>query len=775
MSSESQHNSKALKKLFNAYCSKNEEGDKMIDWEALVCFLQDFKISPELLSPDEAQSALAETVKSDSNEIDYSEFKKLLRKLSIVEFKKKQYRNKYVAHDERFAALLAYMQIDRVDEMIARHRGSQHKTEKRDSKKISKGAASHSSSSSKKKTERHAEILFEEDMDDTTGERRGKYNDKKESGDLRRKETARKDPPPTRKLHQEEDALETSTAAPYSDDEVSSGWNPAGNSKEEEDLEKNSRPQPEEQREELSEDFDDADIIIQDEEGDELTHEGEDQFSAGEVAARQPDLDDKVAAGDSLSSRAATAGGEEEEEDVLILLRHASAEKRNLSRPQSAVRPPSATRHRPESAHRTGSSPSGNAVGGSGTGIAMAADTSSLLRQPRSKLQLRCNCRGKMGTLFLTTDMSWEQLCGHFRVLFGLEDDVPIVLTYRNGWDAENGGGRSVLCTSATDLALLYDSVAKHPPPQGILKVKLLMATDEENSSDERQVEEMQANSRDRDSELDKRVEYIPGGGDQGVRADHVTVDDSDAMAYRQAVRPPRPQSATSRPLSAPRSTRSGLDSCPQTQDFELSFNSASGMQIRPGNKQGSESHLENISEGSRMRSASRNPAGRRDALAEQSSMAPSVQSETSQLNSKAYEKLRSCVALGILPADAKLRLVVEHCTARRPSLTLRGSSEAYVKKFSMLKYRVKDKMSAWHVEVESNLKKSKIGSFEINLEWNCNGYPYEILIFSKLKTKRWPDVDSIVSSLCELLPKQEEVESDGSGAFLDLASRKCC
>eukprot|EP00960_Hanusia_phi_P038248 753350-Hanusia_phi.AAC.4 len=137
-----------------------------------------------------------------------------------------------------------------------------------------------------------------------------------------------------------------------------------------------------------------------------------------------------------------------------------------------------------------------------------------------------------MGTLFLTTDMSWEQLCGHFRVLFGLEDDVPIVLTYRNGWDAENGGGRSVLCTSATDLALLYDSVAKHPPPQGILKVKplgytswrdltgllrssscpsssssspssqvkLLMATDEENSSDERQVEEMQANSRDRDS-----------------------------------------------------------------------------------------------------------------------------------------------------------------------------------------------------------------------------------------------------------------------------------
>jgi len=238
-----------------------------------------------------------------------------------------------------------------------------------------------------------------------------------------------------------------------------------------------------------------------------------------------------------------------------------------------------------------------------------------------------------------------------------------------------------------------------------------------------------------------------------------MSFNDSDASAYRQqAVRPPRPQSATSRPMSAPRSTRSGLDSCPQTQDFDLSFSSSQGMQIRPGIKQGSDSLLQNISERrSRVQSASRNPTGRREGLAEQSSMAPSVQSESSQLNSKAYEKLRSCVALGILPADAKLRLEVEHCTARRPSATLRGSSEAYVKKFSTFKFRVKDKMSAWNVEVESTSRKPKIGSFEINLQWQCNGFPYEILIFSKLKTKRWPDVESIVSTLCELLPKQEE------------------
>uniref|UniRef100_A0A6U5XZ65 Uncharacterized protein n=1 Tax=Guillardia theta TaxID=55529 RepID=A0A6U5XZ65_GUITH len=240
-----------------------------------------------------------------------------------------------------------------------------------------------------------------------------------------------------------------------------------------------------------------------------------------------------------------------------------------------------------------------------------------------------------------------------------------------------------------------------------------------------------------------------------------MSFNDSDASAYRQqAVRPPRPQSATSRPMSAPRSTRSGLDSCPQTQDFDLSFSSSQGMQIRPGIKQGSDSLLQNISERrSRVQSASRNPTGRREGLAEQSSMAPSVQvtglgrgkgerdggqwrrgrrvreereegeggarfvklrreqSESSQLNSKAYEKLRSCVALGILPADAKLRLEVEHCTARRPSATLRGSSEAYVKKFSTFKFRVKDKMSAWNVEVESTSRKPKIGSFEVTAD----------------------------------------------------------
>jgi len=183
MSSDSQHTSKALKKLFSAYCSKNEEGDKTMDWEALSCFLQDLRISPELLSPDETHAVLAETVKSGSNEIDFSEFKKFLRKLAIVEFKKKQYRNKYVAHDERFTALLAYMQIDRVDEMLARRKGSQQKTEKRDSKKSSKGGGSHSSSSSKKKAERHADILLEEDLDETQEERHGKHHDKaSESG-----------------------------------------------------------------------------------------------------------------------------------------------------------------------------------------------------------------------------------------------------------------------------------------------------------------------------------------------------------------------------------------------------------------------------------------------------------------------------------------------------------------------------------------------------------------------------------------------------------------
>eukprot|EP00281_Chroomonas_sp_CCMP1168_P015839 CAMPEP_0206213438 /NCGR_PEP_ID=MMETSP0047_2-20121206/1123_1 /ASSEMBLY_ACC=CAM_ASM_000192 /TAXON_ID=195065 /ORGANISM="Chroomonas mesostigmatica_cf, Strain CCMP1168" /LENGTH=229 /DNA_ID=CAMNT_0053635589 /DNA_START=3 /DNA_END=692 /DNA_ORIENTATION=+ len=130
----------------------------------------------------------------------------------------------------------------------------------------------------------------------------------------------------------------------------------------------------------------------------------------------------------------------------------------------------------------------------------------------------------------------------------------------------------------------------------------------------------------------------------------------------------------------------------------------------------------------------------------------------SSKVNTSVHDKLRSCIALGVLPANAELRLEVEYCTARRPSITLRGSSKKYQEYFYELQSHVRSNMDAWHVTAVAAPTKPRIGAFEITLLWTHNGYPYRVCVFSKLTTRLWPNVSTLVSGLAEVLPQQKDI-----------------
>lgn len=122
-----------------------------------------------------------------------------------------------------------------------------------------------------------------------------------------------------------------------------------------------------------------------------------------------------------------------------------------------------------------------------------------------------------------------------------------------------------------------------------------------------------------------------------------------------------------------------------------------------------------------------------------------------------AYDKLRSCVALGVLPARATLLLQVEYCTALRPSATLRGHSRRYYDYYMALKNQVQEELSEWSIRAEGVTQRPRIGAFEVSLSWECNGFPYRVTLFSKLHTRLWPKVELIVKSLASLLPRPSE------------------
>ena len=116
---------RGVKKLFGAYTEEDVHGDRMLTNEALEAILQDFEICPQLAEWEEVADALHQIVKPEKEGMNFSEFKKFLRKVAVNEFKKKKYNHRFPSHDARHNALLAYLRADDVDALLERARECQ--------------------------------------------------------------------------------------------------------------------------------------------------------------------------------------------------------------------------------------------------------------------------------------------------------------------------------------------------------------------------------------------------------------------------------------------------------------------------------------------------------------------------------------------------------------------------------------------------------------------------------------------------------------------------
>eukprot|EP00277_Geminigera_cryophila_P042056 CAMPEP_0173102676 /NCGR_PEP_ID=MMETSP1102-20130122/37766_1 /TAXON_ID=49646 /ORGANISM="Geminigera sp., Strain Caron Lab Isolate" /LENGTH=209 /DNA_ID=CAMNT_0013997005 /DNA_START=181 /DNA_END=807 /DNA_ORIENTATION=+ len=116
---------RGVKKLFGAYTEEDENGDRILNNEALENILQDFEICPQLCEWQEVAEALQQTVKPDKEGMNFTEFKKFLKKVAVSEFKKKKYDNRFPSHDLRHNAILAYLRADDTEALLERARECQ--------------------------------------------------------------------------------------------------------------------------------------------------------------------------------------------------------------------------------------------------------------------------------------------------------------------------------------------------------------------------------------------------------------------------------------------------------------------------------------------------------------------------------------------------------------------------------------------------------------------------------------------------------------------------
>ena len=82
---------RGVKKLFGAYTEEDGDGERILKTEDLENILQDFEICPQLAEWEEVSEALHATVQPDREGMKLHEFKKLLRKVAVNEFKKSSY------------------------------------------------------------------------------------------------------------------------------------------------------------------------------------------------------------------------------------------------------------------------------------------------------------------------------------------------------------------------------------------------------------------------------------------------------------------------------------------------------------------------------------------------------------------------------------------------------------------------------------------------------------------------------------------------------------
>ena len=230
-------------------------------------------------------------------------------------------------------------------------------------------------------------------------------------------------------------------------------------------------------------------------------------------------------------------------------------------------------------------------------------------------------------------------------------------------------------------------------------------------------------------ADTNDRVEYVPGAGMGSPR-------DADAFASRRTTivgrpgsssRPlsanARPRSSTSRPMSAPRATHSSDMGCPVGPVMQVGAVQAgaggsselasvgSGLQgtgssvpdaslarHAPGGSGGGGAH--------RPRGASAGGGGGKaggggavEHGMHNNSVSVAPEKSGAAPASSLLDKLTCCIKLGVLPACVQLSVEVEYCTCKRPSATLRGSSEKYANQFKELENEVRLNMEDWDIK----------------------------------------------------------------------------
>ena len=149
---------------------------------------------------------------------------------------------------------------------------------------------------------------------------------------------------------------------------------------------------------------------------------------------------------------------------------------------------------------------------------------------------------------------------------------------------------------------------------------------------------------------------------------------------------------------------------------------------------------------------------------------------EVGGIGANAMTALQDAVQSGRLTTHQRLRFEVEHCTAARPSMSLRGSSQKYVDTYNEFReclqsWRPSDERADYSLVHLATCKLSDshkrraagqsnifsdpcLGAFNIYLDWDDGrGSALPLLLFSKKRDKGWPNVHQLIRDLHQVLP----------------------
>eukprot|EP00292_Cryptomonas_paramecium_P019302 CAMPEP_0113674734 /NCGR_PEP_ID=MMETSP0038_2-20120614/7602_1 /TAXON_ID=2898 /ORGANISM="Cryptomonas paramecium" /LENGTH=119 /DNA_ID=CAMNT_0000591385 /DNA_START=84 /DNA_END=440 /DNA_ORIENTATION=+ /assembly_acc=CAM_ASM_000170 len=103
---------KGVKKYFTSFSQKDSKGVRIMDEQSMFDFLDSVGLIPNLLTDEEVLQELQSCCKNPDVGLTWQEFKKYLKKLAVVEFKKKKYDNRFPSYEQRYVALFDFIRAD---------------------------------------------------------------------------------------------------------------------------------------------------------------------------------------------------------------------------------------------------------------------------------------------------------------------------------------------------------------------------------------------------------------------------------------------------------------------------------------------------------------------------------------------------------------------------------------------------------------------------------------------------------------------------------------